>query len=284
MRTGNGGAIMSERIAFNRCPLCDSADMVDAAEGNCARHPLYHPSLSDTIHWKRCQSCAHVFTAGYYSAEACRIIFSKTNENQQVGTNIEQQRGISARMVEKVLPHADSGAWLDVGFGNGSLLFTAQEYGFRPIGLDLREDNTRRMKSYGIEAHHADISDLRLDAPCRVISMADVLEHIPYPKTALAAAHRLLGDSGILFVSMPNIESMVWKIMDQANSNPYWGELEHYHNFGRKRLYALLRQHGFEPISYGISERYRACMEVIAMKRKRFFEPPPIKYSYWPDL
>jgi hypothetical protein len=46
------------------------------------------------------------------------------------------------------------------------------------------------------------------------------------------------------------------------------GSIEHYHNFSRSRLYALLRETGFEPVRYGISERYRACMEVIARKAR----------------
>ncbi len=274
---------MNERILFNNCPLCGSASMTDAAIGNCSRHPLFHPSLSETIRWKRCQACTHVFTEGYYTDEACRIIFSKTNENQQVGVNIEQTRGISARMIEKVLPFVSSGPWLDVGFGNGSLLFTAQEYGFKPIGLDLREDNVRRMQEFGVEAHCVDVSRLQLTGDCAVISMADVLEHIPFPKDALIAAQRLLNENGILYISMPNIDAMAWRVLDQQNANPYWGELEHYHNFGRRRLYALLRQYGFEPIRYGISERYRVCMEVIAMKRARPSSPAPMKFVYWPN-
>jgi protein O-GlcNAc transferase len=63
--------------------------------------------------------------------------------------------------------------------------------------------------------------------------MADVLEHMPYPKKRLAAAHRLLQPGGALFVSMPNRDSMVWRLLDAAEANPYWAELEHYHNFGR---------------------------------------------------
>lgn len=44
----------------------------------------------------------------------------------------------------------------------------------------------------------------------------------------------------------------------------YHASLEHRHNFGRTRLYALLSAMGFEPLRYGISERYRAGVEVIA--------------------
>ena len=96
--------------------------------------------------------------------------------------------------------------------------------------------------------------------------MADVLEHMPYPKVGLEAAHRLLQPGGVLLVSIPNMGSAVWKAMDDGNANPYWGEIEHYHNFDRERLYALLAEGGFEPVRYGVSHRYRACMEVIAVR------------------
>ncbi|MEI6498198.1 MAG: methyltransferase domain-containing protein [Actinomycetota bacterium] len=96
--------------------------------------------------------------------------------------------------------------------------------------------------------------------------VGDVLEHIPYPKVALAAAHRLLERDGVLFASMPNFETVLWQVLDQNSINPYWSEIEHYHNFSRTRLYELLRETGFEPVAYGISERYRTGMEVVARK------------------
>jgi protein O-GlcNAc transferase len=65
---------------------------------------------------------------------------------------------------------------------------------------------------------------------------------------------------------MPNMEN-VWRLLHANKVNPYWEEIEHYHNFSRKRLYALLQEHGFAPVEYHVSERYRVCMEVIAVKR-----------------
>jgi 2-polyprenyl-3-methyl-5-hydroxy-6-metoxy-1,4-benzoquinol methylase len=257
---------MKERILFGKCPLCDCQTLIDSVTGDCSKHPIYHSSLSPVIRWKQCVSCTHVFTEGYYNDEVCQLIYRKTNESQQVGFDIEGQRIVSSRMIEKILPYISTGHWLDVGFGNGSLLFTAQEYGFTPIGLDLRIDTVNTMRSIGIESYCEDISKLSLGFKCAVISMADVLEHIPYPQKALQAAHNLLADKGILFISMPNMESILWKALDRNNVNPYWGEIEHYHNFSRSRLYKLLNQFGFEEVRYGISERYRACMEVIAKK------------------
>ncbi len=66
---------------------------------------------------------------------------------------------------------------------------------------------------------------------------------------------------------MPNMDNMVWRLLHANGVNPYWGELEHFHNFSRKRLYALLEEHGFVPLAYYVSERYRVCMEVVAAKR-----------------
>jgi len=99
-----------------------------------------------------------------------------------------------------------------------------------------------------------------------VVSMADFLEHLPFPKPALASAHRLLERDGMLFLSAPNMDTVSWRILDRDRRNPYWSEIEHYHNFTRRRLYALLAEAGFAPVWYGVSRRYVCGMEVIARR------------------
>ncbi|RFC68306.1 class I SAM-dependent methyltransferase [Mesorhizobium denitrificans] len=220
------------------------------------------------MHWLRCDDCGHIFTEGYYTDECCNLIFSKANEHQTIGHDFERKRYIASKMVDKVLPYASSGTWLDVGFGDGALLLTAHEYGFDPVGIDLREENVQALANLGVRSFCGDIAELKLDEPCSVISMADVLEHIPYPAEALKAANRLLDQDGILLISTPNIDSFAWRILDGQKANPYWGELEHYHSFGRVRLYELLKHCGFTPVRYGISARYRLGMEVLAQKHR----------------
>lgn len=257
---------MNERITYEACPLCASPDIMPIGEADCSRHALYDARFSPTIKWVACKACGHDFTEGYFTEEACEILFGRTHSHQLLGAEYEKFRAIAARMVEKVLPFASGGTWLDIGIGNGALLFTAQEYGFNPVGTDLRTDNLAVLSSLGIEAHAIDIAELSLSSPCSVISMADVLEHMPFPGRGLEAANRLLRDDGVLLVSMPNKDSMLWRMLDGTRNNPYWGEIEHYHNFGRDRLYALLEEFGFAPRLYGVSERYRVCMEVVAQK------------------
>lgn len=259
--------MQNERVIYNRCPLCDSENFSHLYTGDCSACTRYQPPLSNTIKWNRCIDCNHVFTEGYYSEEALNIVFQNTLDNQKVGANLEQNRALSARMIDKVLPYQDSGLWLDVGFGNGSLLFTAEEYGFDTVGLDLREDTVNTMKKLRFECYKEDVCNFSYDKKISVVSMADVLEHTPFPKKCLIAAKNLLKEDGVIFLSMPNCDSFIWKAFTQKNMNPYWGEMEHYHNFGRKRLFSLLEETGFEVLRYGISERYRMCMEVIAISR-----------------
>lgn len=257
---------MSERIIYKKCPLCNEQEINVHKTGNCSEHPLYNNKISSNIVWKKCEKCNHVFTEGYYSEKSLELIFSKTNKVQKVGGPVEKNRHISSRIIEKIIPSISSGIWLDVGFGNGSLLFTAKEYGFRPIGLDLRKENVDQIKYLGIEAYCEDLENFKLKEKCSVISLADVLEHTPFPKKILDCCNKLLNDNGILFLSMPNSESIIWDMANENNVNPYWGELEHYHNFSRSRLYSFLEENGFKAVRYGVSERYRVCMEVIAKK------------------
>ncbi len=103
---------------------------------------------------------------------------------------MDEQRTVSSFIVDRVSQFVADGAWLDVGFGNGSLLLTAQEWGFTRVGVDLRQSSVDALATYGIEAHCVDIAAWDQPGRFSVISLADVLEHMPFPKHALGAVKR----------------------------------------------------------------------------------------------
>ena len=257
----------SARVSYSACPLCDAKDIAELLVADCTGHPLYKPALPPRQRWMQCRACGHVFTDGYFSPAALAVLFSATQEGQVPGTDAETQRYVWAKVLDAVQAlRPPPGRWLDVGYGNGALMATAAEYGYTVVGLELRPESARRMQALGFEANELEILDYRPAEHFDVVSMADVLEHMPFPKPALARARELLRPGGLLFLSMPNADAYLWRALNEARANPYWAELEHYHNFGRARLHALLRESGFEPLRYGVSERYRACMEIIARR------------------
>lgn len=255
---------MTPRIPYSACPLCDCSTISHLRDGDCRTHDVYNPVLPSIIRWMTCDGCGHVFTYGYWSDAALKVLFKKTHDHQKPGHDLEQLRYVWAPVVDKVAALISGGKWLDVGFGNGALLFTAAEYGYTPVGIDLRQSTVDAMKRIGIEAYCCGLADFPLSKPADVVSMTDVLEHMPFPGTALRNARGILAKNGILLISTPNMGCAVWQKYDAENRNPYWNEIEHYHNFTRDRMYSLLRETGFKPVSYGVSARYMIGMEIVA--------------------
>jgi len=267
-----------ERIAYEGCPLCGERAFDALGSYDCSHHPLYKKPLPPTMQWRECRRCRHVFTDGYFGAESLAVLFSDAHAHQQPGTDAEQGRNLWARVVERVAAMApgapqrglESGAalgrWLDVGFGDGALLLTAQEWGFDTLGIDVRRDSIEKLAALGIPARGVAFEQLDEPGAFDVISLADVLEHMPFPQPALEHVHRLLGKRGIVYLSMPNAQAASWRQLERSRKNPYWVELEHYHSFSRARLQALLRRCGLEPVWYGVSNRYLCGMEIIARR------------------
>ena len=263
--------MLDERIKYDACPLCRSGDIDIFATVDCTGNTRWRVPLEPFIIWMKCLRCDHVFTDGYFTEQALEVLFANTHDQQIVGTDIEAHRLISAKMVQRVVEAIgipDDRLWLDVGFGNGSLLMTAKEFGFEPFGVDLRKKNVEDIGMFGIPAHHGTLksaqTEVHFAAKPHVISMADVVEHEPFPIEALRSARELIADDGLLLISMPNAGAPLWHYWNATNQNPYWIEIEHYHNFTRESLYTQLEQAGFAPRHYTISERYRCCMEVLA--------------------
>ena len=101
--------------------------------------------------------------------------------------------------------------------------------------------------------------------PLDVLSLMDVLEHLPYPVAALERAHRRLGDGGVTGISLPDSTSASRRIVEHQGANP-WPEPEHHHCFSRAPLASLLERCGFAVADIGIAHRRKAQIEVCARK------------------
>lgn len=255
---------MINRILYESCPICKGTFKEYKVCTDLRGNPLSIKHVKE-IKWMMCEFCNHVFTDGYFSEEDLSIIF-KDDTIHKVPINLEPQRETFSRLLDKVIRFKDGGRWLDVGFGDGSLLATAKEYGFDVVGLDLRSYMVDSIKKlYKIEAHCTDLQHFD-QSEFEVVSMLDVIEHLPYPEKELNIAYDKMEPNGLLIISTPNRESIVWDLTTEVGANPYWGNIEHYHCFTRTNLYDLLGKCGFKPLLFGIGNRYRCTMEVIALR------------------
>jgi len=260
-------------IRFEACPLCNSTDTVLLRSDSCENYPIWQPGLPLKLDWMHCQQCQHIYSRNYFTAQGLALLFSKAHPMQVTGLNLDQERARWAPTVERVQGHlqqqgwmGDSMVWLDVGCGAGGLVITAAEYGFSAIGLDSRVQAVERIEALGYSAVVGDLMELHVTDPVMVVSLADVLEHVPFPREALKRVHSALMPGGLVMISCPNLDSGSWRKANAEGVNPYWSELEHHHNFSRASLMRLLAEEGFIPVDYSISTRYKSCMEVIARR------------------
>lgn len=258
-----------QRNKYAECPLCGSIMFAELRTDDCSQHNLYNMALPRMITWMKCDTCGHIFTDGHFDANWLQDVLT-TSQPDQVASFDARWRYLSATLIDRIAHWVRDGQWLDVGFGNGALLRTAREYGYDTLGLDLRKENVRLMKNMGYRAANVSIEEfasVKNDGELfSVVSMCDVLEHMPYPRTALEATTKLLRKGGALLISCPNMDTAEWRYMDTKFTNPYWQELEHYHNFTRASLVALVQEYGFTQVSYSVSMRYKSGMELIFIK------------------
>lgn len=255
------------RALYTHCPVCEGSDIPYQIEAKVSEHPLYKPELPPTVKWRSCTGCGHVFAEGYLAGAARDIVLSSAMPHQQVGDEASGRRPIAARIVERVARHVPPGGeWLDVGVGNGALLFAAAEWGYGAVGADLRIDNVEMLLKLGYKAVWNGIEEFEDVERFSVVSMAGAFEQAPFPRRTLVAAHRVMKRGGALVLSLPNMDTIVWRILDASGANPYWGDLEICHQFTRARLARLLETEGFRLAEYAVSERGPSCMDVIAIK------------------
>jgi SAM-dependent methyltransferase len=264
------------RRPYACCPACDSTRMTLLGVAPVTNYVNWHDRLPPTLDWMRCDDCAHVFTRHWWTAEGLSEVFRRSHAGQVAGGDPDHKRHVWKPTVLAAVEllggyRAAIGArpeapplWLDAGCGDGALVMTASEMGFNAIGLDARQEAVEALVRTGYRAQQGDFMALTDDVSVDVLSLCDVLEHLPFPQEALARARRLVRPGGLIVISLPNMDSSSWRLMDQAGSNPYWIEIEHHHNFTRASLSRLVEQAGFSVERMDLTFRYKAQMEIMA--------------------
>jgi len=93
---------------------------------------------------------------------------------------------------------------LDVGAAQGTLLEEALRMGFDAEGVDHCESNVQDACAKGLRVRCATAEELDEREAFDVITMIDIIEHVPDPLRLLRTVHRALKPGGELVVHTPN--------------------------------------------------------------------------------
>jgi SAM-dependent methyltransferase len=111
------------------------------------------------------------------------------------------------RRVQKLFPRP--GKALDIGCGPGTFLQLLKGKGWECHGTELTEESASRVSRQGISVSVGEIDENRFPLHSfDLITLWQVLEHLPDPMKTLKSSRRLLKKRGIVAISTPNIESL----------------------------------------------------------------------------
>lgn len=257
-----------ERVKYENCPICHYQQFEEIRKGYVQEHESWLKGGDAFMTWMKCGSCGHVFVDGYLSDATLAEMVKKTHLARTPGWNPETARvslGTTTTAVQ-LLDKLPGRRWLDVGCGDGTLMGFAEECGYETFGIDIRADAVQMLSAAGCNVERMDFAEFPEGKPYEVVSMRDVIEHIPFPVAVIEKAYRLTAPGGLLVISTPSLDALAWKLPRPNGENPYWSELEHCHMFTADELRSVLLNAGFEQVLAQPSSHYRVSIEIIARR------------------
>ena len=100
---------------------------------------------------------------------------------------------------------------LDVGCGMGGFLCAAAAYGYDGYGIEASAEQAAWAQGLHLNVRHGDAVDAFRPQTFQVVTLWEVLEHIPHPKEMLAAVREVLEPGGYLVLGVPNGPHALWK-------------------------------------------------------------------------
>ena len=207
----------------------------------------------------RCPSCKLVHTSpmptdnelsAYYKPQYYgegKQKFSSLIEKWTISSNLRLASSIARRINKQAQIDNRPLRVLDIGCGRGNLLKAFNRLGFDCHGVERAEfpdqSTDENIKIYRSSVKDAEFKDSYFD----VVILWHVLEHLSNPADIVQEIYRIIDDSGILVIAVPNFGSFQSRLFKK-----HWFHLDlprHLYHFERQSLDNLLTTKKFETVS-----------------------------------
>ena len=189
-------------------------------------------------------TCVLLWLSSGASPEFVSRVNKADYEEEFVRMNAEAQAGLARecqRHVGRIKQFKQHGRLLDFGSGTGDLMRVASAEGFDVEGIDsslaAREFTSEK---YGFKVLSS--LDLVSDESIDVVSLNNVLEHVPCPSQLLNNLWKKLKPGGFIYIAVPNVNGWASKLLKDS-----WGGYcpAHLFYYSKQTLMDLLSKHGY---------------------------------------
>lgn len=180
------------------------------------------------------------------------------------------------KIVNSFTDFRQTGNFVDIGFGEGGMLSVAEKNGWKCFGTELSPHSLEYGESRGWTVSKDAFSDDRFPKNgFDVVTMVELIEHVPNPDFFLETAYKLLRPNGLLFLTTPNPQSVnqrflgtEWSVISPPEHITLWSTrglkqaLER-NNFTVQKF----RTDGLNPVEILSKFRNRSKTSAVAVNR-----------------
>lgn len=204
----------------------------------------------------KCKNCGMVYLNPRPSKESFAFIYPEQYDQYTQALSRESSwlnrmdRGYGlTKRARAIINYKSEGCLLDIGCATGDFIELMQDhYGWRVYGVEpsiSASDYAHRL--LGLEVTAGTVETIGYEkGSFDVVTMWNVIEHLPDPLGTLKYIRTLLKPDGLLVFNTPNLDSL-----DAHLFGPYWIGFEmprHFYVFSRHTLQCMLTRAGFRII------------------------------------
>lgn len=207
----------------------------------------------------QCQNCGFVYVSPRPDAKELYALYGETyfhnDESGVVGYSnyLKDEPNIrrtARRRLQQLEKFISRGKLLDVGCATGFFLDEAVKQGWNGEGLDVSSFGVRYAREhFDLTAHHGTLTELDFESGAYdLVTMWDVIEHVPDPTAYVRRAAELLRAGGVISLATPDIDSLPARLAGRRWVGFKLSE-EHVYYFSVRTLTRMLNAAGFEVVS-----------------------------------
>jgi 2-polyprenyl-3-methyl-5-hydroxy-6-metoxy-1,4-benzoquinol methylase len=255
---------MDSFFEHRNCPNCGEDDSIVVFDSNMREADLQKGIKTVYMLWEnahgryvKCRNCHLIYVNPIEKASKINGDYSKMENTDALIIRGSRLRAAKSQL-GLIGKHKNGTTLLDIGCGEGFFLFNAAEHGYTTKGIEISKDAAKYAgREFGLDVEAKPFEELRFpDDYFDVVTLWQVLEHVPYPLMVLQKVHRILKPEGLLVTSTPDIESILARIFRRK-----WWNLRrlHINQFTSKTLADMLKRAGFNDV---FSTKYREYISI----------------------